>query len=347
MIEAMPDVGGFTKARRLGTDGGAGAFSLMLTATSSRHGDRVALKVFNPESRGDIYRVESFLREAELLRDLADSRFLIEAVSPVIDVTEVLYAKTGVAMPVLFSFYAMQLAVGSVQGLIAQGPTDPLATIERFRQMCRCVQYLHRRDACHRDIKPENFLILRDGSTRVADLGTARRLSEPSLSARYTGPPGDRRYAPPEQFCGLLDEDPRVGVLGDFFALGAVLFELLTGQSLAGFIYDNAFLGDLMRHFAAVPATNRRGVLDGVIGAISDARPLPSLLSVGSIAPPSVRGRLDALYQELAAIDYRARNVDFASIFRQLDICRVILANERAYQTWLARKRARRQAARA
>jgi serine/threonine protein kinase len=58
----------------------------------------------------------------------------------------------------------------------------------------------HRRGYAHRDLKPANFLVMSDGSVRLSDFGTAKKLTDasPALSASYIYPPGDLTYAAPE-----------------------------------------------------------------------------------------------------------------------------------------------------
>jgi len=340
MLESRGLVGAYEDVRRLGVNGGGGAFSLMMTARATG-GERVALKFFNPENATDPYRAARFTEEVSLLQEVADDKYVVAIHSPMDSFIEIFKHPLGAALPFEFRYYAMELARGSVQGLLTRGPLPADAALDVFVQMCRAIQHLHSHGIAHRDSKPENFLLFERGLIKVTDLGAARRLSDPPLMT-YARPPGDRRYAPPEQFCGLLDEDPGLAMRGDVFALGAALFELLTATVLTSKIYDPTFLRDLMRHFGTIPASLRRAVFDNLIGGITQTRTVPSLETYGSSVPSSVRSRLDSLIHALVALDYRVRDVPFSTIFRQIQICRVILRNEAAYQRWLAEKRKRR-----
>lgn len=96
-------------------------------------------------------------------------------------------------------------------------------------RVARAVGYSHRQFVVHRDIKPSNILVTREGAVKLVDFGIGARLQESedtatplAILARCT--PG---YASPEQLAG---QAPRIS--DDVFALGVVLFELVSGQRL-------------------------------------------------------------------------------------------------------------------
>lgn len=102
--------------------------------------------------------------------------------------------------------------------------------VDLLIQVADAVQYMNGRLTLHRDLKPSNILVTTDssgvGRPMLIDLGIAKRLDEGSDATGLTmGPIGSPAYMSPEQVLGRTDID----VCADVFALGAVLYELITG----------------------------------------------------------------------------------------------------------------------
>ena len=344
LLEGRNKVGNrFTKLQRLGDGGAAGTFSALLTALDDTTGERVALKFLLP-SFADSYRDDSFGREAALLADLHGKPDIIQLACPRAEFTETLHSDQGISLDVSFSYYALELARTDVGAVIANCEWDAEESLLGFRSMCRAVQRLHSLNIVHRDLKPPNFLVIGKDIVKAADFGAARRLDgvTPAL-ATYAGPPGDIRYSAPELLAIVHDEWPHVAFCSDFFSLGAILFELFSGTILTSHLYDPGFVGSFMQAAAAVKVGQRRHVVEHIVTAISDARPIPSVTTFGAPSlPPSIRQHIDGLVGLLAALDYRKRLKDFSSVFNRINTCLLILRNENKYQRWLAEKRRRR-----
>ena len=97
-----------------------------------------------------------------------------------------------------------------------------------FRDVCEAVQHAHRHLVIHRDLKPSNILVRGDGTVKLLDFGIAKQLE--SLDAVTDQTRTGLRlltpaYAAPEQLRGS-----RVGTYTDVYALGVVLYELITGR---------------------------------------------------------------------------------------------------------------------
>ncbi len=101
----------------------------------------------------------------------------------------------------------------------------PLTEVRDYlRQAAAALDFAHRRHLVHRDIKPQNMLLRADDNRLLlSDFGLAKVVSSTSAQSR-TGVMGTIAYMAPEQFQGL------VGPATDIYALGCVLFQMLTGQ---------------------------------------------------------------------------------------------------------------------
>ncbi len=95
-----------------------------------------------------------------------------------------------------------------------------------FRHICAAVQYAHQRLVIHRDLKPSNILVTKEGSPKLLDFGIAKILDRAQGASTTRAGPMTPEYASPEQVRG----DP-ITTASDVYALGIVLYELLTGRS--------------------------------------------------------------------------------------------------------------------
>ena len=103
-------------------------------------------------------------------------------------------------------------------GLIPEEKALPM-----FLEILDTVAYIHRKHFLHLDIKSNNVMIQPDGKLILIDLGIASRMKDASASSDGFGTPA---YMPPEQ----SEKGGLVGKYTDIFALGIMLFEMLTGQ---------------------------------------------------------------------------------------------------------------------
>ena len=100
--------------------------------------------------------------------------------------------------------------------------------LKLFQSVCDAVQYAHQNLIVHRDLKPNNILVDRDGRVRLLDFGIAKLLHDdvPEVAVTRTGMRVmTPEYAAPEQMVG-----GQVTTATDVYALGVVLYELLTGR---------------------------------------------------------------------------------------------------------------------
>ena len=123
-------------------------------------------------------------------------------------------------------YFSMKLVNGgNLKGQISRLVDDPLAAVEVMEQICRAVNHAHGSGLLHRDLKPSNILIDK-GFPYITDFGLVKQIGSESLtqSGQLLGTPN---YMSPEQAACRKE---LVSEASDIYALGAMLYELLTGK---------------------------------------------------------------------------------------------------------------------
>jgi Tol biopolymer transport system component/serine/threonine protein kinase len=200
---------------------GGGGMGEVYRAHDTRLGRDVALKVLRGRL-GDEASRGRFQREARAIAALSHPNVL--AIHDVGDDAGTPYLVT-------------ELLVGETLRARLAGGVPPLATALRWAvQIATALAAAHEAGIVHRDLKPENVFILADGRVKILDFGLARSLRREATAIEHTLPGmivGTAGYLAPEQARGLPPAPP-----ADLFALGAMLFEMVTGA--------RAFRGDTL-----------------------------------------------------------------------------------------------------
>lgn len=187
-------------------------------AEDSVLGRRVALKLpsFDPDESPD--RVERFVREARSAAVLQHP-----------NICTVFDAGRINDRPFISMAYIEGMSLESL--VSSHNPMAPRQAVELARQVALALAHAHGKGIVHRDLKPAN-IILADGQPVVMDFGLAKQIGESDKTeARLTkdgAVMGTPSYMAPEQVRGELK---KIGPPTDVYALGVMLFELLTGQT--------------------------------------------------------------------------------------------------------------------
>ena len=207
---------------------GEGGMGEVFRARDTRLGRDVAMKVLPPSFAHDAGRLARFEREARTLASLNHP-----------NIAQVYGFEDGHAGsdgqghgPVL----VMELLDGhSLSDLLAGGPLAVRKAIDYAGQIARGLAAAHERGIIHRDLKPDNLFVLPDGRVKILDFGLARQI-DAAVETDATRVVGDVQtqpgmvmgtvgYMAPEQI-----RAEQTDARSDLFALGLVLYEMLSGQ---------------------------------------------------------------------------------------------------------------------
>jgi serine/threonine-protein kinase len=221
---------------RLAARAGAGASGEVFLATDATSARPIALKLHRPGS-GDAGREwqRRFETEARVLGALRHP-----------DIVEVIDAGHWHGRP----WIAMEWVAGHDLGRYvpaARRLPDVLA-LEVAERLARALAHAHRAGVVHRDLKPGNVRVhLAARRLKLTDFGLARAIdAEETRTGVVVGSPA---YMAPEQLAGAA-----ASASGDLYALGVVLFELLTGRRP----HESSSLGELLRQVAVEAAPDLR-----------------------------------------------------------------------------------------
>jgi len=173
----------------------------------------VAIKLLPAEMAADEQFVERFRREARTLAKLHHPG--------IVAVYEFGQTVEG------HLFFVMEYVAGTdLRRLMKTQNLDSGQALAVVSQICEALRAAHEQGVIHRDIKPENVLVTESGQIKLADFGLSRPTEE-DASRRFTMTNmvmGTPDYMAPEQRSGQADHR------ADIFALGVMLYEMLTGQ---------------------------------------------------------------------------------------------------------------------
>jgi len=126
---------------------------------------------------------------------------------------------------------------GQLDEVVRRTPISTRQAAELIAKVARTVHYAHEHGIVHRDIKPGNILLDANGEPHLTDFGLARLVESESTVTRTMEVLGTPSYMAPEQAVG---KNAAVGSATDVYGIGAVLYQLLTGQPpfAGGTTYD-------------------------------------------------------------------------------------------------------------
>jgi serine/threonine protein kinase len=215
---------------------GTGGMSSVYRAHDRLLERNVALKVLHEQFTGDGDYVERFRREARAVAQLSHPNI----------VTVIDRGEQDSRQFIVFEYIPGE----NLKGLVERaGPLPERDALQLGLQVARGLAFAHGQGLVHRDVKPQNVLLTEEGRAKVTDFGIARSHDMAAGLTRTGTVMGTSDYIAPEQARGA-----HVDELSDVYSLGAVLYELLTGE--VPFPGDN-FVAVAMRHINEPPPSVR------------------------------------------------------------------------------------------
>jgi serine/threonine protein kinase/Tfp pilus assembly protein PilF len=192
---------------------GRGGQGVVFRARQKSLNRTVALKIISLGQWASEVHLKRFRREAEAAASLDHP-----GVVPIYDVGE----RDGSC------YFSMKFVEGGqLDEVVRRTPMPIRQAVELIAKVARTVHYAHEHGILHRDIKPGNILLDVAGEPHLTDFGLARLLDAQSSVTRTIDVLGTPSYMAPEQAAG---EITKLSKATDVYGLGAVLYQLLTGQ---------------------------------------------------------------------------------------------------------------------
>jgi len=193
---------------------GQGAMGTVYKARQLSMNRLVAIKTINPRLAANPDFIKRLTREAHIAAKLSHNN-IVQA----IDVGRAGHMQYFVMEYVPGTTIKQELEEGKVY--------NEKEAVEMVLQVAQALQHAHRRGLIHRDVKPANIILTLDGIAKLADLGMARETEDRDRAKAEKGLTiGTPFYIAPEQILGHEDIDVRA----DIYALGAILYHMVTGQ---------------------------------------------------------------------------------------------------------------------
>jgi serine/threonine protein kinase len=209
-LRGFPAVPGYTVEGELGR----GGMGVVYLARQALLGRPCALKMILLGAYAGREAAARFLAEAQAVAKLQHP-----------NVVQIYHVGEADDLPFLEMEY---LAGGSLDRALGDGTPWPACCAARLIEpLARAAAEAHQRGIVHRDLKPANILLAADGTPKVADFGLARMLDSESGLTQTEAVLGSPSYMAPEQAEGRARE---AGPAADVYALGAILYQLLTGR---------------------------------------------------------------------------------------------------------------------
>jgi tetratricopeptide (TPR) repeat protein/tRNA A-37 threonylcarbamoyl transferase component Bud32 len=192
---------------------GRGGMGVVYKARHTKLNRLIALKVV---------RSGSFASSGELARFRAEGKAVARMQHP--NIVQIFEVEEHLGLP----YFTLEFVEGgNLAGRLGGTPLPSQEAAELIEALARAVHYAHEQGIVHRDLKPSNVLLTKDKTPKITDFGLAKNVERGTGLTQTGAILGTPEYMAPEQARGQLKQ---VGPLADVYALGAILYECLTGR---------------------------------------------------------------------------------------------------------------------
>ncbi|GAB4274157.1 MAG: hypothetical protein Kow0080_22220 [Candidatus Promineifilaceae bacterium] len=195
---------------------GSGGMATVYKARDRALGRLVAVKMLHESLTSDVAFLERFQREAHAAANLAHPN--------IVTVHDI--GQDDHRHYIVMEYVNGRTLKQIIRDTYSSGQVIPInRALDLTIQICQGIGYAHRAKLVHCDVKPQNVLVTHDDRVKVADFGIARAFTGNTIIEEVSQVWGTPQYFSPEQASGL----PATPA-SDVYAIGLILFELLTGQ---------------------------------------------------------------------------------------------------------------------
>jgi serine/threonine-protein kinase len=205
-----PEVEGYTILSELGR----GGMGVVYKARQKKLNRIVALKMVLAGAHAGQDQLARFFTEAEAVAHLQQP-----------NIVQIYEVGEHNGLP----YFSLEFVDGGCLADRIDGKPQPVKdAAQMVERLARAIGYAHQQGIIHRDLKPANVLLTKEGEPKITDFGLAKRLESDSSQTKSGTLMGTPNYMAPEQARGLVKE---IGPLADVYALGVILYEMLTGRT--------------------------------------------------------------------------------------------------------------------
>jgi serine/threonine protein kinase len=331
-----------------------GRLSIVFKAIDKIQGCNVAIKVYDPspQNMADLYRLNAFRREPEILTKLLNKTRCLQLVAGYETFT--LETKMGeyVLSTPVFYFVTEWIEREIDDFFEKQNMIEASQKLTLFREILNAVEAFHSRGVVHRDLKPDNLRardLPGDRDVVAIDFGSGVASDSDTSLDTYRSNVGAPYHSAPEAMLGLAGHRT-VAKLTDYYALGCMLYELFhygyfLSLTLRNREYQSAMLL-IGARLSREPDTQKKYLIwTQEAPRIAKAVRLGPFFGRDSTAPRSLEGLLERIVDGLTRFDFQDRALLIPSVRDLVDTSLKVLDNSEA-QARIARQARERRARR-